>query len=215
MALDDGSLWQRLVLGGLGIPSLTVPQRGTVSAAALDLAFLLNSGNIFIAGLDLALRDIRTHVRPYGFDPIFLGKASRLEPFYSQIFSRAEGIRRGESHRIYASWFSRQAASWPDRIFSLGNNNEVFRRLKPREPGCGAKEGGESASGRGHFWETVPAPAGITASGGLEILIRGLSLPALAEPLAGELGPLLLPGQKSVPSEVLAETLRFLGEPCG
>jgi hypothetical protein len=127
MPQNDGSLWQTLVLQGLGIPSITVPQRGTVSAAALDLAFLLSSGDIFIAGLDLALQDIKTHVRPYGFDPLFLGEASRFRPYYSQMFSRALDINQGGSHQIYASWFHQQLKRWPDRIFSLGDNNPVFK----------------------------------------------------------------------------------------
>jgi hypothetical protein len=202
LALDDGSLWQRMILRGLGLSSLTVPQRGTVSAAALDLALALSSGNIFIAGVDLSLRDIRTHARPYGFDPLFWGKASRFTPFYSQNFSRAGEIRRGESHRIYASWFSRQAASWPDRIFSLGNNHGVFQALKPWNP-----KGEKTVSGKGCFGEAAPAPAGIQAARGAEILIRALSTPALAETLGKELAPLLFPGRKAVPPEELAEAV--------
>jgi hypothetical protein len=214
MVLDDGSLWQRAVLGGLGIPSLTIPQRGTVSAAALDLALVLSSGNIFIAGMDLSLRDIRTHVRPYGFDPLFWGKASRFTPFYSQMFSRAGGIRRGGSHRIYASWFSRQAASWPDRIFSLGNNHELFQALKPRNPKKGEElEEGKTMSGKGCFGEEAPAPRGIQAARGAEILVRALSAPALAETLGGELSPLLFPGRKTVSPQELAAAVLSIARP--
>ncbi|MDR2258830.1 MAG: DUF115 domain-containing protein [Treponema sp.] len=214
MTLDDGSLWQRTVLRGLGIPSLTVPQRGTVSASALDLALALCSGNIVIAGLDLSLRDIRTHVRPYGFDPIFWGKASRFTPLYAQMFSRAGGIRRGGSHRIYAAWFSRQAASWPDRIFSLGNNSEAFHTLKPWVPGEGGQVKKGTFSGK-KFGEPAPAPGGINAGQGTEILIRALAVPALAAPLTGELAPLLFPGRKTVQPEELAEPLRSIGEHYG
>ncbi|MDR1100170.1 MAG: DUF115 domain-containing protein, partial [Treponema sp.] len=130
MVLNDGSLWQNLVLQGLGIPSVRVPQRGTVSASALDLALLLSSGPIFIAGMDLALRDIKTHVRPYGFDPLFREKASRFTPFYAQSFCRATELNQGGAYRIYASWFQTQTAAWPDRIFSLGDNNAVFEKLR-------------------------------------------------------------------------------------
>jgi hypothetical protein len=214
MALDDGSLWQRMILRGLGIPSLTIPQRGTVSAAALDLALALSSGNIFIAGVDLSLRDIRTHVRPYGFDPLFWEKASRFTPFYSQMFSRAGGIRRGGSHRIYASWFTGQAASWPDRIFSLGNNHEVFQTLKSWNPKRGEElKKGETVSGKGCFGEAAPAPGGIQAAWGVKILIRALSAPALAETLEGELSPLLFPGRKTVPPQELAEAVLAVARP--
>jgi hypothetical protein len=217
MVLNDGSLWQRVILENLAIPSLTVPQRGTVSAAALDLAFLLTSGNIFIAGMDLSVRDIKTHVRPYGFDPLFRGKASRFTPFYSQMFNRAGGINRGESHRIYASWFRRRTASWPDRVFTLGNNNPVFHGLKPwRGKGVSRedreKERAEQPEGR-CFGELIPVPAGVSAGRGAAILIRALSVPAFAEPLAKELSPLLFPGQKPVSAGELAEEILSVTRP--
>jgi hypothetical protein len=307
MVLDDGSLWQRTVLRGLGIPSLTIPQRGTVTAAAMDLALAICRGDICIAGTDLALRDIRTHVRPYGFDPVFWDKASRFTPLYAQMFSRAGETRRGGSHRIYASWFSRQAASWPDRVFSLGNNNpEAFLTLQPwspekrdaqygtrqrvkgymqlsgspkegysteknpkgrrgrREEGgrpgrhagacCektgsispatrvlgapkkaavrergrrGVEEGGRPDRHAGaccektggiagtYFGEPVPAPGGVSAAAGAEILIRALFIPGPAAVLTGELAPLLFPGRRSVPPDELAELIRSIGENYG
>jgi hypothetical protein len=129
LPINDGSLWQRIVLKGLEIPSLSLPQRGTVSAAALDLAFYLTRGKIYIAGVDLALKDIRSHARPYSFDAIWEKNERRLNPVYSQSFTRAAGIRAGGSHGIYASWFSRQLEAWPRRLFSLGKNNPVFEAV--------------------------------------------------------------------------------------
>jgi hypothetical protein len=227
LVLSDGSLWQSLVFRGLGIPALNLPQRGTVSAAALDLALLLSSGNIFITGMDLAVRDIKTHARPYGFDPLFWGQASRFSPFYSRIFSRAREINRGESLKVYAAWFRRQQAAWPNRIFSMGNNNPVFQTLKPWDhPGgglCTGRAREVAAFPAGRTWETqgcqtlrdaaawnIDAPAGISAARGAEILAEALSVPSLAESLSGELAPLLFPGQKYVPAGELAEGVRAL-----
>jgi hypothetical protein len=213
MALNDGSLWQSLIFKGLGIPSLLLPQRGTVSASALDLALLLSSGNIFITGMDLSVRDIKTHVRPYGFDPLFWGQASRFTPFYSQLFHRAAGINRGGSHKIYAAWFQKQLAVWPERIFSLGNNNPVFQNLKPWDhPGGGLRGGQEkTAAPRRPALETA-APAGISAARGAEILTEALSSP-LAESLAGELAPLLFPGRRDVSAGELAGDIQALARP--
>jgi hypothetical protein len=211
MALNDGSLWQSLVFRGLGIPSLRLPQRGTVSAAALDLALVLSSGNIFITGMDLSLRDIKTHARPYGFDPLFWGQASRFTPFYSQIFLRAGEINRGESLKVYAAWFRTQLSAWPERIFSLGNNSPVFRSLKPWDQPGGGRLAGRAAQAlpQGRAWETAVA-AGISAARAAEILAEALSAPALGESLAGELAPLLFPGQDKVPAGELAEAIRAL-----
>ncbi|MDR1239664.1 MAG: DUF115 domain-containing protein [Treponema sp.] len=219
MALNDGSLWQRIVLEGLNIPSLTVPQRGTVGAAALDLALSLSAGNIFIAGMDLAVRDLKTHARPYGFEPLFRGTATRFHPYYSQIFNRAGEIRRGGSYQIYAAWFEKQLAGWPGRIFSLGENNPVFRNLKTPAELPGADTAGTHAGRR------IPAAAGpaellgagrripAAAGRGAEILIRALSVPALAETLIGELAPLLCPDRGKIPAGELGAEIQALARP--
>jgi len=124
--LNDGTVWQSMALHSLGLPSVLVPQRGTVTASALELALILSSGSIFLAGMDLAIPDIQSHVRPYGFDQLFFGAASRLRPVYSQYFLRSREIKAGGSHDVYAAWFKNKIASWPARIFSLGGNHTVF-----------------------------------------------------------------------------------------
>jgi len=129
LPISDGSLWQTLVLKELNIPFIVLPQRGTVSAAALDLAFVLTRGDIFIAGLDLENRDIRSHARPYSFDRFLEEKAGKLDPVYSQAFRRSSLLKAGGSYGIYASWFEKQLAAYPKRLFSLGKNNRVFSSL--------------------------------------------------------------------------------------
>lgn len=95
LAISDGSFWQSLILQRLNIPHIPLPQRGTVTASAIDLALHLGSGKVFISGMDLAVRDIRTHVRPYSFDRLLTEGASRLNPLYSQSFVRSAGIAGG------------------------------------------------------------------------------------------------------------------------
>ena len=131
LVLNDGSLWQNIILGALDIPSVIIGQRGTVTASAIELALLLSGGNIFLAGMDLAVRDIRTHARPYGFDFLSRDSASRFSPAYSKSFTRALMSREGGSMEIYASWFKSQIAVWPKRIFSLGENHEIFEKSIP------------------------------------------------------------------------------------
>ncbi|MDR2159816.1 MAG: DUF115 domain-containing protein [Treponema sp.] len=154
IALNDGSLWQSIVFRGLGIPSLTVPSRGTVTASALDLALALGAGPVFLCGMDLAVRDIRTHARPYGFDFLTRDRATRLSPLYSLAFTRAGELKGGKSHDIYAAWFDDARRSWPGRIFSLGANHPVFDGLKipgpdekSRSPAGGFAAGGPAAAG--------------------------------------------------------------------
>jgi hypothetical protein len=217
MVLNDGSLWQNLVFRTLGIPSVRIPQRGTVSASALDLALSLCGGNIFIAGMDLANRDIRTHARPYGFDPLFWGKASRFAPFYSRIFCRAGAINRGGSQGIYAAWFQRQLADWPgrvySRVYSLGNNNPVFQALNPwDQPGGELAPRREDGPPAGEFLGAA-APAGISPGRGAAILAEALTAAPAGEALAAELAPLLFPDEKTVSAGMLAEAIRAIARP--
>jgi hypothetical protein len=133
LILSDGSRWQRAVLERLGIPHIPLIQRGTVTAQALDLAFALTSGPVFIAGMDLANRDIRTHARPYAFDRLQEERATRLTPAYSARYERARDLASGGSYGVYAGWFSGQLAAYPKRLFTLGGNHRAFDGL-PRMP---------------------------------------------------------------------------------
>jgi hypothetical protein len=122
--------WQKAVFKAFDIPFISLPQRGTVSASALDLAFALTSGPVFIAGIDLANDDIRTHARPYALD---FQAASRFEPQYSAAFIRARALAGGGSFTVYEQWFHQQLPRYPRRLYTIGTNNAVFSSLKSWE----------------------------------------------------------------------------------
>jgi hypothetical protein len=195
LGIADGSRWQGLVLRGLALPHLVLPQRGTVTATALDLALALGRGKVIMAGVDLDTRDIHTHARPYSFDRLWRDGASRFRGEYGQRFFRRAAGREGGSHRIYAEWFAARLASCGDRVRSLGNNNPVFAALPPLEerelPGPGRRAG----PGDSRPWE---APGG-KAPGplALEILLAALEGGAEGKALEEELAPLLLPGDST------------------
>jgi len=130
LLLNDGSYWQSFILHELSLPSVITGQRGTVIATAVDLALVLSSANIYLAGIDFSVNDIRTHVKPYSFDALFFGNANRFNPFYSESFKRAFYTSKGESLDIYASWFQTQADTWEKRIFSV-TDSKIFKTLKP------------------------------------------------------------------------------------
>jgi hypothetical protein len=210
LALNDGSLWQTILLGELGIPSVVIPQRGTVTASALELALVLSSGDTYLAGTDLAVRDIRTHARPYGFDHLFYGTASRLRPLYSQCFVRSGDTRRGGSHDVYAAWFKNRLAGWPRRICPLGGSHEVFETNLPVS-GYARNEGGTagSAGARGLF-KAVPVSGEPAANPGraAAALTRCLDDSRYAQTLREELAPLLFPGEKTVSVREIGEAVR-------
>jgi hypothetical protein len=208
LPISDGTAWQNLVLKSLHIPFIALPQRGTVTASALDLAFLLTGGKIFIAGMDLAPRDIRTHARPYGLDRFMEEGASRFAPVYSQSYARSAAMSASGSYAIYAAWFKGQTATYPGRVFSLGNNHPVFDSLK--DPG-----GKDLSGGPGGVPEDAVTELGLENPGeaARRSLIGGLSDPRSSAALRRELGELLFPDIPHPSLEDLVAEIQALSKP--
>ena len=216
LPLNDGSLWQSIALHSIKLPSALIPQRGTVSASALELAMILGSGNIFLAGMNLSVNDIKTHVRPYGFDHLFFGRASRFRPVYSQCFMRSGDMKAGGSHDVYAAWFKSKIASWPRRIFSLGGNHAAFEDNLPRVIPAALSAAGAGGRSDKDFFEIIAANDSPEqrCTCAAEALIAALDNPRYAAALSGELAPLLFPSYGGTPPgtdvqpEEIARTLR-------
>lgn len=201
LVISDGSLWQALVLQSAGLPFTALPARGTVTAAALDLAFTLTRGEVSIAGTDLGHRDIRTHARPYPFDRLQEERASRFQPVYSQAFVRSGLINASGSHGIYAAWFRRRLDAYPERLRALGENNPLFTALKPPEsPAGGAPFPQGRITGARNAEKALPA------------LLSALSGPA-GPAIIRELAPLLLPEREEPSPEELGAEIRSLVKP--
>jgi len=186
LVICDGSLWQTLILQEMRIPYITLPQRGTVTAAALDLAFALSSGRIYIAGMDLENRDMRSHARPYSFDILIEEKAIRTDPEYSQTYRRSSLLKAGGSYGIYASWFKKQLSLYPRPLFPIGKNNSVFDPSKATFPRTG-EQGGATLE-----FQTVPLSFNTSPrEKAIEVLKNGLKDPALSDALQKELKTLI------------------------
>ena len=201
----DGSLWQTLALRAARVPSAIVPQRGTVTASALELAFALGAGGVFLAGVDLSVEGIRSHARPYGFDHLFSGAASRLLPAYSQAFARSRGIREGGSHEIYAAWFRSRLGAWHGRVFSLGGGNGVFERGPPLARFARARSARNGETFREFPLPCSPAQRRASA---LRALLDALKDPRHTARLVGELAPLLFPPRGDASAAAMEEALR-------
>ncbi|GAB6391793.1 MAG: DUF115 domain-containing protein [Treponematales bacterium] len=196
LPLSDGSLWQSLVLRGLGVPFLPLPQRGTVAAAALDLALFLTAGEVYAAGLDLAPDGPRCHAAPYAFDRLEENAACRLAPRCSLAFIRARAAAEGGSLAVYAGWFAAQLPAWPRRVHFLEGSHPVFASRVVKD--IAAAPGPARPAG------TTVSPAAATASQAAALLAGALKNPALAGQLTAELRPLLFPGGAPAGPEDLA-----------
>jgi hypothetical protein len=206
LLLNDGSLWQSIVLKELSIPSVLVAQSGTVAASAVELAMTLSDGSLYLAGVDLCQKDIMTHVRHYGFDYLFYGSSSRINPVYSQLFYRSRLMREGGSYDIYAKWFKNRLGIWPGRVFTLEKDHAVFPYGVPQ-----IKNGAGKNSGA--VFRTVPLEKGLCLSG-LKVLAKEME-GSRTRQLNDELAPLLFPGEKNIPAGKLINKIYELASRYG
>ncbi|MDR2900064.1 MAG: DUF115 domain-containing protein [Treponema sp.] len=128
LILSDCSTWQSVLLEKYTVPHMRFPQRGTVTASALDIALQITSGKVFVSGIDLSEDDLRSHARPYAFDILLSSKANRCNPYYSETFKRKAREKSG-ALTIYADWFRHYLENYPGRIYSMGKNHEIFSSL--------------------------------------------------------------------------------------
>jgi hypothetical protein len=124
LPLGDHSLFQSLVQRCFGLPPVSFPQRGTVGASAVDLAFYISGGAVYTAGIQFSHDDIRTHAKPYAFDKLLSGQENRLRPFYSLQFERSYKITASGVNRIYSDWFDEQ--DYRQKLFPVTENNFYF-----------------------------------------------------------------------------------------
>jgi hypothetical protein len=168
----------------------------------VELALLLSTSNIYLAGIDLSVKDYRSHAMPYGFDHLLWGKATRLAPFYSNSFTRSSRIREGGSYGIYAAWFKNRLAAWPKRIYSLSSGHEVFETRLPQKL--------VEKRNLNNCFKAVPVkgdPA-CFCERGVEALINAMEDPRYAAKIKAELKPLLFPEEDEISSRELALRLK-------
>jgi hypothetical protein len=177
IALGDGSRWQGVVLAAFGAETPSWPQRGTVTATAVDLALALTSGPIVLAGLDLAPVGQRGHARPYALDRFGEAGAGRTRTFEAWQYDRWLSGGENGALRIYADWFAGHYRGAHRRLARLGPIHQALADL----PDAAAWSQSEwYAGGRGPLWRprshtAVPSPDG-----------RNLALTALESALAAE-----------------------------
>ena len=203
LVINDGGLWQSIILHELALPSVVISQKGTVTAAAVELAMQLSGGNIYIAGMDFSVRDIRTHARPYAFDRLLYESAARLSPVYSKSFFRSGLIRESGDYGIYASWFKNKLASWPKRIFSLGGGHEIFKDTLFSPASIPEKK---------HINECFKTinvnNTGNFQKRGADALLSAVKDIRYSKNLIAELTPLLFPGERIVTGEKMENAIR-------
>lgn len=123
--LDTGLIFETEILNALKVQSTSALPFGTSAGTALSLALQLHTGPIFIFGLDLAARGIKTHVQPYAFDILGESKASRLKPWQSQRYAECVDVYP-EHDGVWR--FSRAFSAYANELSIADNQkNRVYR----------------------------------------------------------------------------------------
>jgi hypothetical protein len=136
LPISDGSDFQNTRMKTLHVPFLVLPQRGTVSAATLDLAFALTRGPVYIAGLDLSDRDVISHASPHAFETLFRAQSNRFNPYYHEAYARSRLNAESNTQAVYVSWFKNNLAHYAARLITLGDNHPLFAAIRDgRESG--------------------------------------------------------------------------------
>jgi hypothetical protein len=204
LILSDGSLWQEFLLRSFNLPFARFPQRGTVSATALDLALFLSNGPVYLAGLDFSHRDIKTHARPYAFETLLELSSSRFKPFYSLVFERERAVSGSGSLKIYEEWFKTHITSFPSRLFTLTPSALNIPRAKaPIEHISGADNKTARKSEIPYHSKKIIPP---DREKGVILLQEALTNPQTAGQAAKELGELLGTGDSTWIKKLLNET---------
>jgi hypothetical protein len=130
LPISDGSEFQNTRMAALHSPFLALPQRGTVSAAALDLAFTLSAGPVYIAGLDLSDKDVLSHASPHAFETLFRARSNRFNPYYHEAFARSRLNAEADTQAVYIAWFKNNLAQYAARLIALGDNHPLFAGMR-------------------------------------------------------------------------------------
>jgi len=217
----QGNPIEAALLEALGGPFPEVPSQGTVAVSALRLALEATTGPVFIAGLDLAFRDLRGHTSPHTADRRVEATQGRMAPaeglwaqrLLDQGVQTHEGVRTSPALVTYAGWF-RQRASFRRPVVRIAPSGLRWSSMVEAS-WAEAAALWAGASGRPVSWKDRPDwPDRARRKAAVVGALAALEARARA---AAPGDPWVIEGARTVAPEALAADLRArrLGEPAG
>lgn len=110
--ISGGSFIESVIATAARLETPRIPEAGTVSATALRVASMISTGDQFVCGLDLALRDTETHARPHAFDSYIFCESNRFRNELTHRVDRTNATtplsppwRSAPNLETYAGWF--------------------------------------------------------------------------------------------------------------
>ncbi|MDC7224710.1 MAG: DUF115 domain-containing protein [Spirochaetales bacterium] len=107
---NQGTYGERALLGNWPLP--LVPSTGSVALSALEFVKRSGASSLTFVGLDLAMRDIKSHTSPHSFDNFLLCGTSRFRSLHQVYYERVRAmtasrkgpLRFGHALEQYKSW---------------------------------------------------------------------------------------------------------------
>jgi len=191
LAIDTGLSFERLAISTAGLAAERASSSGSAAGTALSLALRLTSGQVVLAGYDLAARGIKDHATPYAFDVLDELSASRLRPafaarserIYNHYPAEELGWRRSRPFSTYAATIrppetdsgrvSRLGSSPVETPLPRGRLGDLDHR-KGTPPAC-IRETSVRVANTAERAETIPAMLASLADSALDEALAALS----------------------------------------
>lgn len=118
LCYDDGL--EKEILKAIGCPFMITRRNGTVAGTALEFAFSLTNGEIFLAGFDQASSPEFQHTQPNALESISQKNDSRLSTKETRLTKSRFGAEK--SLEIYRNWFIANSQKFGKRVFRISDN---------------------------------------------------------------------------------------------
>ncbi len=124
--LTYGDAIETILSEQIHIPTVKGLRNGTVSGTAAAFATWLTSGNVYMAGLDLAPGKGFQHAEPNENDVPLFSNVSRVKTIETAQSSSRFG---SGSLKMYREWFSNQNEAFTSRVFRLLSHTYTLEKL--------------------------------------------------------------------------------------
>ncbi len=110
LLINQSTAFDKVYFSLSALPSINIPETGTVAGTALFLSLKISDQYVFIAGLDLEYQDVHSHVKPHSFEILLRYGETRTKPYLTTLYSRMISSRikgNNRAYQTYANWFNK------------------------------------------------------------------------------------------------------------
>ena len=147
--IENSLLW------GLNLPK--IPTAGSVALSAVLYCLKRGVKSLTLAGLDLSMDDIQSHVKPHSFDSLLFEKSQRTNSIHNIYFSRALQMTLEKKGRTR---LGQSLSLFKEVVTNLDFTGKLFRLNKSTPPLDGWIECNKliDRADQKVRWESIPYP---------------------------------------------------------